>query len=75
MSLEVLKSLRERLVENRSPAQHLVNFIINHSNSTDYLISNLESILDALKEDRAAEGRVFQMVVNALKKERKQCSP
>lgn len=74
MSLEVLKALMERLIENQSPAQHLVDFIISHSNSTSYLIGNLEDIVEALKADRAEENRVFRIVVNALK-ERNECSP
>ncbi len=44
-----------RKVEDRSPAQELGRFVLGHSNSPEYLVSNLRSLLRAAEADLGEE--------------------
>ena len=50
---------RDELKENRNPGHHIGTFLLEHSNSLDYLIAHLEGYLVALRADREAERQFF----------------
>ena len=51
MRLLHLENLRDAYKTRRSPAGRLVDAIYSHSNSAEYLVSNLRAILSAVEND------------------------
>lgn len=69
----MMKNLRkhtDRLKEVGSPAQRIGEFLIRHSNSPGYLVSNLESILACCQEDLQAEKDLFRSLTRGLQEEK-----
>jgi len=51
-------------VEQQNPGQHLGAFLLQHSNSPEYLVSQLEAYLEAARADLEAERKRFQSFRN-----------
>jgi len=59
----------KRLKEHRHPGAALGEFLIQHSNSPEYLVSNLRSFLECCEEDLAEEKALFDSLIKQLGEE------
>lgn len=50
-----LQELTERLKAARNPGHEIGTFLLQHSNSTEYLVAHLRSFLAAAEADQKAE--------------------
>ena len=61
---------RDRLKEARNPGHHIGTFLLEHSNSPEYLISQLEGYLEAIKADLEVERAFFHRLSGRGRAER-----
>lgn len=59
MHLNNIEHLINEQKDKRSPGQWIGKFLLEHSNSPEYLIGQLEAYLEAARADLAAERAVF----------------
>jgi hypothetical protein len=58
--LKNVADLAERQKADRNPGHNIGAFLIDHSNSPEYLVSQLEAYLEAAKADLEAERNMFR---------------
>lgn len=68
--MDNLKALHDKFVENQSPAQELTAFIMRHSNSPEYLIGNLQAIMEAITADQEVNRNVMACLLRGLQAEK-----
>lgn len=49
--------------EQQNPGQHIGRFLLEHSNSLEYLVSQLEAYLEAARADLESERAVFRKLM------------
>jgi hypothetical protein len=59
---------RDRQKGDRNPGHRLGDFLIQHSNSPEYLVSQLEAYLEAVRADLEDERRFFQGLLGGTDK-------
>lgn len=50
-----LETHTKQLKDNRNPGHEIGEFLLRHSNSIGYLVSQLEGYLEVLRQDQEAE--------------------
>ncbi len=57
-----IAELRDKQKEGRNPGHHLGAFLVEHSNSPEYLVSQLTAYLEAAIADLEAERNMFRQL-------------
>lgn len=55
-----LQELRDRLLAARNPGHEIGTFLLQHSNSPEYLVGHLEAYLEAARRDLFAQRNRFR---------------
>lgn len=58
-----IAQLAEQQKADRNPGHKIGAFLLEHSNSPEYLVSQLEAYLEAAKADLEAEKTIFRKLV------------
>ncbi len=67
MEFKNLQAYTEQLKQDRHPAHKIGQFLLDHSNSPDYLIENLEAFIEVIKSDKKAHSLMFNSFKEKLK--------
>jgi hypothetical protein len=61
-----VQDLRDSQNQRQSPGQHIGDFLLQHSNSPEYLVSQLEAYLMAAKMDLSAERNARESLLKGM---------